>query len=123
MGYPAREKIPVAAGAKYVCPHCQTTWTEGDRIRAIAGGKFRATNPASNIIGFHITRLVSPLATIESIVQDFSDAYQSFSLQVFYNTALATSYDDLNADVRPDELEKLYTDISITNIPDDCVFW
>lgn len=116
------KKIPVAAGAKYVCPHCQTTWTEGDRIRAIAGGKFRATNPASNIIGFHITRLVSPLATIESIVQDFSDAYQSFSLQVFYNTALATSYDDLNADVRPDELEKLYTDISITNIPDDCVF-
>lgn len=116
------KKIPVAQGAKYVCPHCQTAWTEGDRIRAIAGGKFRATNPASNIIGFHITRLVSPLATVESIVQDFSDAYQSFSLQVFYNTALATSYDDLNADVRPDELEKLYTDISITTAPDDCVF-
>lgn len=116
------KKIPVAQGAKYVCPHCQTAWTEGDRIRAIAGGKFRATNPASNIIGFHITRLVSPLATVESIVQDFADAYQSFSLQVFYNTALATSYDDLNAEVSTDELEQLKTDISVTNIPDDVVF-
>lgn len=63
------KKIPIAKGAKYVCPHCQQPWTEGDRIRAIAGGKFRATNPISNIIGFHITRLVSPLATVESIVQ------------------------------------------------------
>lgn len=116
------KKIPIAKGARYVCPHCQTAWTEGDRIRAIAGGKFRATNPASNIIGFHITRLVSPLATVESIVQDFADAYQSFSLQVFYNTALATSYDDLNAEVSADELEQLKTDVSVNNIPDDVVF-
>lgn len=116
------KKIPIAKGAKYVCPHCQQPWTEGDRIRAIAGGKFRATNPISNIIGFHITRLVSPLATVESIVQDFADAYQSFSLQVFYNTALATSYDDLNADIEVSELEKLVSPVSVTNIPDDVVF-
>lgn len=116
------KRIPIAKGARYVCPHCQQAWTEAERIRAIAGGKFRATNPSSNIIGFHITRLVSPLATVESIVQDYADAYQSFSLQVFYNTCLATSYDDLNADIDCSEMEKLVTDISVKNIPDDVVF-
>lgn len=115
------KKIPIAHGAKYVCPHCQEAWTEGDRIRAIAGGQFRATNPKSNIIGFHITRLVSPLATVESIVQDYADAFQSFSLQVFYNTALATSYDDLNEDVDVSELEKLVAPISVNSIPDDVI--
>lgn len=116
------KRIPTAKGARYVCPHCKKAWTEAERIRAISGGKFRATNPASNIIGFHITRLVSPLATVESIVQDYADAFQSFSLQVFYNTCLATSYDSLNTDIDCSELEKLTSTVSVNNIPDDVLF-
>ena len=116
------KKIPIAKGAKYVCPHCSTPWTEGDRIRAAAGGVFRATNPDSPIIGFHASRLISPLATIESMVQDYADAMQSYSLQTFYNTVLATSYDNLNADIDPHELEKFVTPVSVNNIPSDCLF-
>jgi len=116
------KKIPVPRSARYVCPRCQEPWTEGDRIRAVAGGQFRASNPMSNIIGFHVNRLVSPLCTVESIVQDYTDAFQSFSLQVFYNTCLATSYDALNADVDVSDLEKLSSLVSVNNIPDDVVF-
>lgn len=56
------------------------------------------------------------------MVQDYADAMQSYSLQTFYNTVLATSYDNLNADIDPHELEKFVTPVSVNNIPSDCLF-
>ncbi|WP_374119337.1 terminase gpA endonuclease subunit [Escherichia coli] len=48
-----------------------------------------ATRPeVTDYAGFHISRLYSPLTTIEKIVQDFSDSFANFDLQTFYNTSL-----------------------------------
>ncbi|MGU0044290.1 terminase gpA endonuclease subunit [Escherichia coli] len=46
------------------------------------------TSEVTDYAGFHISRLYSPLTTIEKIVQDFSDSFANFDLQTFYNTSL-----------------------------------
>ncbi len=117
------KKTPDPVSAKYCCSECSQPWTEGDRLRAVAGGQFIASNPGANSIGFHISRLYSPLSTIKQCVQDYADAYNSFSLGTWYNTCLGEMYDDLNADIEIDQLEKLKSDsVSVTNIPDDVLF-
>lgn len=116
------KQIPLPDTARYVCPHCEKAWTEGDRLRAVAKGKFIAHNPGAASIGFHVSRLYSPLSTIVSCVQDYADAFQSFSLGTWFNTCLGVTFDDLNDDCGTDELEKLKADINLESIPNDAVF-
>ncbi|EGJ3184524.1 terminase [Escherichia coli] len=113
--------LPDVDSARYVCPHCQTDWSEGDRIRAVAQGEWRATRE-SDVAGFWISRLYSPFSSIKSCVSDFAQAWQTFDLQSFYNTVLGTVYDDQETAVEVNELEQLKTDVSVENIPDDVIF-
>lgn len=116
------KQVPKSSTAKYQCPECQHNFSEGDRARAVKNGHWVITNPQSNVAGFHINRLYSPLSTIKSLVEDFSSAFQTFSLSTFYNTALGIPFDELNEDVELSKIESLKTDISIENIPDDTLF-
>lgn len=113
--------LPDVESARYVCPHCQSDWSEGDRIRAVAQGEWRATRE-SDVAGFWISRLYSPFSSIKSCVSDFAQAWQTFDLQSFYNTVLGTVYDDAETAVEVNELEELKTDVSVENIPDDVIF-
>ncbi|MDA3133448.1 phage terminase large subunit family protein [Atlantibacter subterraneus] len=116
------KRLPNVGTAKYHCPECKKAWSEGDRLRAVSRGKFKAHNPMSTVAGFHLSRLYSPMATIKSIVQDYADCYQNFSLQTFYQTSLGETYSDLIEDPGVEAIEKLKTDISLTNIPADTLF-
>ncbi|HHX9167900.1 TPA: terminase gpA endonuclease subunit [Salmonella enterica subsp. enterica serovar Inverness] len=115
------KNLPDPDTARYICPHCKGAWTEGDRIRAVAVGEWRATKESESA-GFWISRLYSPFSSIRSCVVDFSQAWQSFDLQSFYNTVLGQVYDDKDTAVESNELEELKTDVSIENIPDDVAF-
>ncbi|ECE0403419.1 terminase [Salmonella enterica subsp. enterica] len=115
------KNLPDPDTARYICPHCQEAWTEGDRIRAVAAGEWRATRESESA-GFWVSRLYSPFSTIRSCVVDFSQAWQSFDLQSFYNTVLGQVYDDQDTAVESNELEELKTSISLENIPDDVAF-
>ncbi len=115
------KNLPDPDTARYICPHCKNAWTEGERIRAVAQGEWRATRE-SEVAGFWISRLYSPFSTIRACVVDFSHAWQSFDLQSFYNTVLGKVYDDQDTAVEANELEQLKTDVSIENIPDDVIF-
>ncbi|PVO50902.1 terminase gpA endonuclease subunit [Salmonella enterica] len=115
------KNLPDPDTARYICPHCKNAWTEGDRIRAVAVGEWRATKE-SETAGFWVSRLYSPFSTIRACVVDFSQAWQSFDLQSFYNTVLGQVYDDKDTAVESNELEELKTDVSIENIPDDVAF-
>lgn len=115
------KNLPDPDTARYICPHCQEAWTEGDRIRAVAAGEWRATRESESA-GFWVSRLYSPFSTIRSCVVDFSQAWQSFDLQSFYNTVLGQVYDDQDTAVESNELEELKTDISLENIPDEVAF-
>ncbi|EHO4620209.1 phage terminase large subunit family protein [Salmonella enterica] len=116
------KSLPDPDSAKYVCPHCNESWTEGERIRAVSSGEWRATKE-SEVAGFWISRLYSPFSSIRSCVVDFAQAWQTFDLQSFYNTVLGLVYDDKDTAVEPSELEMLHnSDLTIENIPDDTCF-
>lgn len=116
------KKVPDSNTAAYHCPECNSVWSEGDRVRAVANGEWIVTNDKSNIAGFHISRLYSPFSTIKSVIDDFSQAYSNFSLATFYNTVLGLPYDDLNKDVELEALETLKENIDINTIPDEALF-
>nr|WP_282551802.1 terminase gpA endonuclease subunit [Providencia sp. JUb39] len=115
------KSLPNPDTAVYKCPECKTPWTEGDRLRAVAQGEWVATEPRSDVIGFHANRLMSPFSSIRACVSDFADSYANHSLATFFNTVLGETYDDLNEDRQSDELEVLKENISLENIPDDVV--
>ncbi|MBN5214269.1 terminase gpA endonuclease subunit [Serratia ureilytica] len=116
------KQIPDPSTAYIECPECAHRFTDGDRARAINKGTWVITNPGASTIGFHISRLYSPVSTIKSVVQDYADAFQSYSLSTFYNTVLGLPFDDLNQDVEVWKLEQLKTDIDFENIDDDVQF-
>ncbi|WP_370559890.1 terminase gpA endonuclease subunit [Edwardsiella tarda] len=121
----SRRSLPDPDTAKLVCPACEKEITEAQRIRAVAGGRWIATNPkVTDIAGYHISRLYSPLTTIKRIVQDFAEAYQTYDLQSFYNNVLGLPYVDRdNREIELTLLENLRDpSFDIENIPDDVLF-
>lgn len=116
------KSIPDPNSAFIQCPMCEHKITEGERARAIKKGEWIQTNPESNVVGFHVSRLYSPMSSIKSVVEDFKQAFQTFSLSTFYNTVLGLPFDDLNEELESSKLEALKTDISIRNIPEDTMF-
>ncbi|MGS7257715.1 terminase gpA endonuclease subunit [Enterobacter hormaechei] len=117
-------RVPDPNSSRLTCPECEETITEAQRAKALKTGKWIATNPDENLdsIGFHISRLYNPATPIKDIVAEYKNMWQSLSNQTFYNTVLGLTYDDLNEDVEISKLNELKTDISIRNIPDDCLF-
>ena len=115
------KNLPDPDTARYICPHCNEAWTEGERIRAVAAGEWRVTRE-SEVAGFWISRLYSPFSSIRACVVDYAQAWQTFDLQSFFNTVLGQVWDDQETSVESNELEELKTDVSIENIPDDVIF-
>ncbi|EBU9877399.1 terminase, partial [Salmonella enterica subsp. enterica serovar Livingstone] len=75
--------------AKLHCPHCNHAITDVERNRAVTKGYWKADRPEiTDVVGFQISRLYSPLTTIKKIVQDFADAHYNFDLRSFYNLSL-----------------------------------
>ncbi|EEV5812744.1 terminase gpA endonuclease subunit [Escherichia coli] len=116
------KSVPDPDSAYIQCPECEHHFTEGERARAIKHGEWIQTNPESNVAGFHVSRLYSPMSSIKSVVEDFKQAFQTFSLSTFYNTVLGLPFDDLNEELESSKLEALKTEIGIRNIPEDTMF-
>ncbi len=116
------KSVPDSDSAYIQCPECEHHFTEGERARAIKHGEWIQTNPESNVAGFHVSRLYSPMSSIKSVVEDFKQAFQTFSLSTFYNTVLGLPFDDLNEELESSKLEALKTEIGIRNIPEDTMF-
>jgi phage terminase large subunit GpA-like protein len=72
-------------------------------------------------MGYHISRLYSPINSIKSIVQDFAEAHYTFDLASFYNNVLGLPWvDKENTDHDLVLLENLRdSTLDIENIPDD----
>ncbi|WP_414618337.1 terminase gpA endonuclease subunit [Serratia liquefaciens] len=119
---PNGRKKAVPETAKLLCPNCEHHITEGERVRAIAGGHWVATNPSGKYPSYHVSRLYSPINTIESTVEDFSNAHYNFDLQSFYNNSLGLPYEpEENKEHNLIELENLREEISVLAIPENCL--
>ncbi|EMX0834919.1 phage terminase large subunit family protein [Raoultella ornithinolytica] len=117
-----RRRIPDAETARLVCPECDKEISEAERVRMIKKGEWIVTNQeVEDIMGYHISRLYSPINSIKSIVQDFAEAHYTFDLASFYNNVLGLPWiDKENTEHDLVLLENLRdSSLDIENIPDD----
>ncbi|EMN5860195.1 phage terminase large subunit family protein [Pluralibacter gergoviae] len=117
-----RRSIPDAETAHLQCPKCEATITDAQRIRAVKKGHWVVTNPeVTDVSGYHISRLYSPVSSIKSIIIDFAQAHYTFDLPSFYNNVLGLPWvDEDNKEQDLVLLENLRDEnIDIDNIPDE----
>lgn len=106
------------------CSACREPITDSQRVRAIKKGYWKATNPeVTDVAGYQISRLYSPLVTIKSILQEFSNAHLNFDQRTFWNNSLGLPYtDEFNKEIELPVLENLRDDsFDIHHIPDEIV--
>lgn len=62
----------------------------------INSGRWIATNTKGEkgVVGYQISRMYSPLNTIEEMVSKYADALYNFNLQTFYNNELGLPFED-----------------------------
>lgn len=117
-----KRAIPDEDTARLECPECKSEITEAQRVRAVACGRWIATNPdVKDVAGFQISRLYSPITKIKKLVQSFSVAMYEFNLINFWNNELGLPWtDEMNQELDSVLLENLRdSSFDIRNIPDD----
>lgn len=116
-----RRNAPDPTTARLHCPSCDEVITEGQRARMVAKGYWKAHRP--EVKGFHgytVSRLYSPITSVEKIVEDFKTAWINFEEQSFYNNVLGLPWVDKN-NIQEDitVLENLRDfELDIKKIPD-----
>jgi phage terminase large subunit GpA-like protein len=117
-----RRKIPDENTARLLCPECSTEISEAQRIRAVKKGRWIATVPEiTDVVGYNISRLYSPIESIKSITKAYSDAFTKFSMMAFKNNYLGQPFsDEISKDLDLILLENLRdSSFDVKNIPDD----
>lgn len=117
--------IPDATTAKLICPHCEEHIDEHTRHQMVNNGRWIATNPdgEKGVVGYQISRMYSPLNSIEEMTSRYADALYSFNLQTFYNNDLGEVYEDeYQKEVDVIALEQYKSDkFHIHAIPDEAL--
>ena len=81
--------------AKLHCEKCETEWTEGDRIRAVRAGSWKAKRNCNGIAGFRLNALYSPWTRLSEMAQEFLQCQNSAQqLQTFVNLSLGETWED-----------------------------
>ncbi|EMM6151767.1 phage terminase large subunit family protein [Enterobacter hormaechei] len=88
--------IPDSTTAKLICPHCQEEISEHKRHQMVDKGRWIATNPngEKGVVGFGISRMYSPLGSIEEMTARYADALYNFNLQTFMNNEMGEIFED-----------------------------
>jgi phage terminase large subunit GpA-like protein len=105
--------------ARYVCSHCDNSWTEAERAQAVRAGEWRATAPFAGTAGFHLNELVSPWRTLGEIATDWV-AVQPYPerLRTFINQSLGESWQTpATAALEPHFLAARAEDYELGTIP------
>lgn len=106
--------------AFYACAHCDAALTDGDRVRMIASGQWRATTEGKpGIVGFHLWEAYSPWRRLSEIVSDFIAAKDHPELlKVWVNTSLGQCWEDPAAErMLADELAGRTEDYPLWSAP------
>ncbi|EMQ1182337.1 phage terminase large subunit family protein [Klebsiella variicola] len=88
--------IPDSTTTKLICPHCHEEISEHKRHQMVDKGRWISTNPngEKGVVGFGISRMYSPLGTIEDMVARYADALYNFNLQTFMNNEMGEIFED-----------------------------
>jgi phage terminase large subunit GpA-like protein len=91
--------------ATYTCQHCKEIWSEGQRLKAIQQGQWKAEEEFRGTAGFWLNALYSPWARLPELVQEFLEAKENpEQLKVFINTVLAEEWDATSQAEKIDDL-------------------
>jgi len=80
------------------CPHCSGQIKEYQKTQMLANGRWVKQNPESEVAGFHISTLYSPVGwySWQRIISEFEKAERSPELKkAFINTKLGLPYEDV----------------------------
>ena len=117
--------IPDSTTTRLICPHCEAEIDEHTRHQMVDKGRWIATNPncERGVVGYQISRMYSPLNTIEEMVSKYADALYNFNLQTFYNNELGLPFEDeYQKELDILQLESLREDsFSTHTIPDEAL--
>jgi len=81
--------------AKLHCEKCETGWTEGERLRAVRAGSWKAKRHCNGIAGFRLNALYSPWTRLAEMAQEFLQCQNSAQqLQTFVNLSLGETWED-----------------------------
>jgi phage terminase large subunit GpA-like protein len=100
-------RIVTPGSVYYLCKHCAYPIPERQKFAMVRKGRWIASNPESNIPGWHINALISVFsgARWEKVVQQWLNAQGDPGLlQVFWNTVLGLPWDGPGEKVDPETL-------------------
>lgn len=81
--------------AEYVCVHCGSIWTDGDRRHAVSKGRWVAENTFKGVAGFWLNALYSPWVILADAVDEFlSSRKDPMRLKTFVNTFLGETWEE-----------------------------
>lgn len=81
--------------AFYECEFCGGVWDDFQRNRAVRAGEWRAEKPFNGRVGYHLSQLYSPFATLADGVRDFLDSKSNPELlKTWVNTFLGESWEE-----------------------------
>lgn len=90
--------------ARYVCQHCGSLWTDGQRKTAIKAGEWRGSKPFKGHASYHLNELYSMFRRLRDIVQSYLDKIATDDLQTFVNVSLALTFEERGEQGDPDNL-------------------
>lgn len=114
----------------YACAECGALIDESAKTRMLAAGQWVArTEGDGETIGFTLSALYAPLGWVswEALAKQYDKAKDAYGkgdpepMQVFYNTRLALSWDDLSERTSADDLAARAEQYQLRQVPDDVV--
>lgn len=93
----AADEGKIVTYAAFYCINCGEEIQEHNKTWMLSSGEWIKENPDSNVAGFHLSALYSPLGWFswKEIAQDWVNAQGNFEmLMAFHNTVLGETYED-----------------------------
>lgn len=114
--------------AHYVCIHCETVWTDKDRVEAIRKGEWRPTAPFKGKRGYFLNGIYSPFKAkrgfktrLHQMASDHAEAKAGGreQLKTWTNTFLAETWDDPADRIDAASISSRVEDYTPDTLPDE----
>jgi len=105
------------------CPACKHEHGEGERLRAVARGHWRATFPDRRVAGFHLSAIISPWVKLRELADEFLRTRSSKELlQTFTNLKLGEVWEDRGESLEHIDFLDRKEDYTLKQVPRDVVY-
>ena len=117
-------------GAWYECGNCAARWDDGDRLRAVRAGEWRATADFKGKRGYHLNGIASPFkakkgysSRLHQMVSQFLEAKAGGdqTLKTWVNTFLAETWEASGERIEFSDIEKRVEDYTPESLPSEIV--